>query len=393
MRAMNLTKALNARGHRVVLWSTDFYHQEKRHRFGCDKNIRISDLLEIRLITSRGYQRNIGPARFFDHAQLGWRFNKLACKVEKPDLAFIGFPPIEIAAAAVRHCRLRGVPTLLDVKDLWPDLFEDPLPAPLRPVARLILSPLRTKSEITMREATGICGTTDAYLEWARTRGGRKPCTNDIVAPITPEEERISDDQLRAAGSWWDERGILADSRPRACFVGNLGRTSDFTPIIRAAKMPHFQQWQFVIAGSGDQQERWTSMARSAENIIFSGRINLPKISSLFERSTIALAPFQRISNYRLNVPNKINDYLSHGLHVVTPLDGPTRTLLTAVGAGHFYNDESHISFAKAILEAYNTIDDAERTRVKSKFASIVDPSLTYERLVDHIEHVAAQSK
>jgi len=54
MRAINLSNALVAAGHDVVLWSSDFYHQEKRHRFGENRSIRLSDSFEIRLLKSLG---------------------------------------------------------------------------------------------------------------------------------------------------------------------------------------------------------------------------------------------------------------------------------------------------------------------------------------------------
>jgi hypothetical protein len=55
MLTMNLSNALVQAGHRVVLWSSAFYHQEKRHRSNQYQCIPVSKNLEIRLIPSRGY--------------------------------------------------------------------------------------------------------------------------------------------------------------------------------------------------------------------------------------------------------------------------------------------------------------------------------------------------
>ena len=38
MRAMNLSDFLVNSGHKVVLWSSDFYHQKKEHRFSSNKS-------------------------------------------------------------------------------------------------------------------------------------------------------------------------------------------------------------------------------------------------------------------------------------------------------------------------------------------------------------------
>ena len=54
MRAMNLSNALVQAGHKVVLWSSAFYHQEKRHRSSIAKSIRVSDNLEIKIDSQQG---------------------------------------------------------------------------------------------------------------------------------------------------------------------------------------------------------------------------------------------------------------------------------------------------------------------------------------------------
>ena len=67
MRAINLSNSLIKKGHEVVLWSSDYFHQKKKHRYGEYQNIKVSDKLEIRLLSSRGYSRNIGLGRLIDH--------------------------------------------------------------------------------------------------------------------------------------------------------------------------------------------------------------------------------------------------------------------------------------------------------------------------------------
>ena len=65
MRAINLSKALVSKGHKVEIISTRFFHQEKRFR----KDIKINNTPEIieTLIDSPGYESNISFRRLFDH--------------------------------------------------------------------------------------------------------------------------------------------------------------------------------------------------------------------------------------------------------------------------------------------------------------------------------------
>ena len=103
MRAMNLSDKLVEAGHSVVLWSSSFNHQKKMHRSVDYKTHVVNNNLEIRLIPSCGYKSHIGIGRLVDHAQMAWNLRQLL-KQEKitPDVAFIGYPPIETAAIMSR---------------------------------------------------------------------------------------------------------------------------------------------------------------------------------------------------------------------------------------------------------------------------------------------------
>ena len=141
MRAMNLANALVEAGHKVVLWSSAFYHQEKRHRCRVAQRIVVSPQLEIRLIPSPGYFRNIGLGRLWDHAILARNLGQqLKQEMISPDVAFIGYPPIEAAAVMTRWLRVRGVPSILDIKDQWPTKFMNALHKTVRPLGRIIFN-------------------------------------------------------------------------------------------------------------------------------------------------------------------------------------------------------------------------------------------------------------
>ena len=69
MRAINLSNILSQKKHKVVLWSAAFFHQKKIHRSKVFEKIKISDYLEVRLIPSPGYNKNISLARFYKAAK------------------------------------------------------------------------------------------------------------------------------------------------------------------------------------------------------------------------------------------------------------------------------------------------------------------------------------
>ena len=73
---------------------------------------------------------------------MAWNLKALL-KEEKilPDVAFIGYPPIEIAYVMCGWLKQRKVPILLDIKDLWPTIFITTLPKKIRLIAKIIFYP------------------------------------------------------------------------------------------------------------------------------------------------------------------------------------------------------------------------------------------------------------
>jgi hypothetical protein len=135
MRAINLSSALIEKGHQVVLWSSDFDHFTKKHRTGRNSVIKHGQNLEIRLIKSRGYNSHINFSRLFDHAQLAINLHREMKRIEMPDIAFVGYPPIEPAWVMTRKLKRLKIPVQLDVKDAWPEVLVRGFPNIFKPIA------------------------------------------------------------------------------------------------------------------------------------------------------------------------------------------------------------------------------------------------------------------
>ena len=50
---------------------------------------------------------------------------KSFARKERPDVLFVGYPPIEWSLVAIIYSIFKRIPLVLDVKDLWPDIFWD----------------------------------------------------------------------------------------------------------------------------------------------------------------------------------------------------------------------------------------------------------------------------
>ena len=396
MRAMNLAQALVAAGHDVVLWSSDFFHQEKRARTGKSTKIQLGPNLVVRLIPSPGYGANVGPGRLYDHAVLARNLKaELARESIAPDVAFVGYPPIETAATLIRWLAARGVPTLLDVKDLWPTLFLDPLPGPLRPIGRLALAPYFRLARRAMAQATGISAMADGFLDWALRFAGRQRRATDMVAPLTSPPEQVSATDLSAARARWDSRGVTT-GRPRVFFVGSHSRSFDFAPVAEAAQLlaRSRPELQIVVCGQGEYTEEWRRQTSGARNVIFPGWIDRAEINALAERSLAMLAPYRSSEDFALSIPNKVLDAMSLGVPIATPLRGEVERLVQEGGVGVRYDEGSGESLAAAIesLLANPSLRERLSTAARECYADRFSYEQVYGGLVRHLEGLAKVS-
>lgn len=394
LRAMNLSNTLVQAGHRVVLWSSAFYHPEKRHRSLTAQCIRVSDNLEIRLIPSRGYQRHIGVGRLVDHAQLAFNLKKMLHQSEVPPAAaFIGYPPIETAAVLARWLSRRGVPSLLDVKDQWPSMFLDAVPKSMRPLGRVVIWPYFHLARRAMRDATGLSAMANGFLDWASGFAQRKRTDMDGVFPLTSPLGQVSALKLVEARRWWDGQGILDDGRSRICFVGSHMSVFDFKPVQEAAKMAinGMTPCEFVICGDGGSSAELRALMKGLPNVHFPGWVDRPKIEALAERCQAALAPYLNIENFMRNLPNKIIDALSLGLPILSPLQGEVASLISENGVGMRYGTDTgktlHDCIQALLQDA--ALQKSMSQKARALYAERFSFEMVYEGLVKHLEKLA----
>lgn len=394
MRAMNLANALVAAGHKVVLWSSSFYHQEKRHRVQGRDRIVVSPGLEIRLISSPGYRRNIGPGRLWDHAVLARNLAKeLSTESIAPDVAFIGYPPIETAAVMTRWLAIRGIPCMVDVKDQWPTIFIDALPAPLKPLGRIALTPYFYFGRRAMREATALSAMADSFLQWAVNFAGRKVSQLDLVVPLTTPTGQVSEAELEEAGCWWDRQGIKADGTQRIIFVGSHSPAFDIDPVCETAIAMERSgsSCQFVFCGDGTDSPAWRTKMAGLSNVFFPGWIDRSKIEALAMRSSAALAPYHNSDDFVMSIPNKVIDSLALGLPVLSPLRGEVEHLISDWGIGMRYGSAVGKTLAQCIEDLATTpgLRDELSGNALRLFQDRFSFDTVYGGLVSHLELLA----
>lgn len=364
-RSNTLAEMLADRGQDVVRWRSSFSHQAKTQLVEGSARVATENY-HHQYIDAPGYRRHVGLARVASHRALGRNFLSVAKSYTKPpDLIHVGNVPIDLCHAAVSYGREMGVPVIVDIRDLWPDIYADLLPGALsllREPMRRWLSQRKGCLGAALTGATGITGLTQPYLDWGLAKAGRGQGPHDAVFAMAypkpkapPSDQAVAD--LRA-------RLKIEPTDVLACYIGNIGYQSDFEGLIESAgyladSNPNFK---IVLAGSGPALEGLESLAGGKPNVILPGWLQAREVQALMHLSTFGLIVYKPVPNFLMNVPNKFAEYLAGGLVVSCSLEGEMGRLVRTNECGFVYE----IGRPRALAE---------------RFAALLnDPALLYQK-------------
>ena len=391
MRAMNLSDKLVDAGHTVVLWSSAFSHQGKKHRANVYKTYKVSSKLEVRLIPSFGYQKHVGIGRLLDHAQMAWNLKKVLNKEGGvPDIAFVGYPPIETATVMSGWLKKREVPMILDVKDLWPSMFVEVFPKTIQPIVKIVFYPYFYMARRTINEAASLSAMAPAFLDWVLDFAHKDKSQNDKVFRLTSPRGTVAKEDMLISQKWWDIKGVNG-AKPVVFFVGSFMSVFDFMPIAIAAKK--LKNIQFVLCGDGDYLRGVKGTMLELDNVIFPGWIDRPKIEYLAKISIASLAPYKNIDNFIVNTPNKIVDSLLLGVPILSPLKGEVETLIKSNKVGFTYGDNMPLSVCIQSLLSDNNIQKKMSENAKKLYNEEFDFDKVYDSLVAHLENMVKKNE
>lgn len=397
-RSNTLSETLSDRGHEVIRWRSAFSHQAKEYLAQGSQKVPHDNYFH-QYIDAPGYKRHVGFRRIRHHVALGRNFKMIAARyAPKPDLIHVGNVPIALARAAVNYAAVNGIPVIVDIRDLWPDVYVDLIPPSLGALRRPALAALHATSfglRDALKKATAISALTPSYLDWALRLAQRDATPDDTVMEMCypvqatkPPQREI--DELRA------KLGLSPD-HVIACYAGNIGRQSDFRTLMTAAGKLSNQNpaFRMVLAGSGPAVAELKPLAERSGNIVMPGWLSGSELASLMAISSIGLIAYHPVPNYLQNIPNKFPEYLANGLAIACGLGGEMGRLVQDHRCGFIYEPCNAEMLADGLLQL--TRDEAlleeQGQRAAALHRSCFDGARIYPRFADYLENIAKAQK
>lgn len=383
MRIAILSAKLAERGHKLLWWASAFEHQRKIWISETDKDFQVDSDYKIRVLHGTGYKKNISIARYVDHLVVARKFRAQSKQFNVPDILVISMPCYHIAYEAMLYAIKRQIPYLVDIRDLWPDIFIEWLkPVWLHQFGRLLLRRDFNKLSRLLKNANSMVAPSQGYLNWGLRKIGRNQ----------PEKYRVFYHGYKANDNYISPQShqLLkkCDNKKNFLFIGTFGHSYELDLILDVANRFAVEKTTdiiFYLAGTGEQFDYIKLRTVNLTNVILTGWIDAQTISELLKQTWAGIVPCKSMDN---TSPNKIFEYLSAGLPLISSLEGEIADLIETNRIGLNYQAGNAQSLYQCIKQLVDdpTLRDNMAEAAQQVFDKIGNADKIYNDYADHIE-------
>lgn len=267
-----------------------------------------------------------------------------------PDAVIASSPQLLVGLAGWWISRLKQVPFIFEVRDLWPESLvavgvgnaRSPLHRSLTKIAAFLY-----------RKADRVVVVTPAFREFLIDRW-RVPAEKISVVPNGVETRifrpRFPNHELR--------RSIGGDGKFIASFIGTLGLAHGLDTLIAAAE--RFRKTEpdviFMLVGEGADRQRITAMAQAKglANIRFVPQQLRERVPDYIAASDACLVLLKKSEVFETVIPTKMLEFMSCAKPVILGVGGQARQIIEHSRAGICIEPENSGQLCDAILKLRN---------------------------------------
>ncbi len=342
-RHYELALHLVERGHRVtVITSPVSYLTGQTRRSTVAWVERSSPAPGIQVLRSYTY-----PAfhRSFFHRLIGFFSFMISSfvnglSVRSVDLVWGTSPPIFQGVTAWLLARLKRVPFLFEVRDLWPAFAI---------AVGVLKNPLLVRASLWLerflyRHADRVMVNSPGFIDHVTQRGARQV----ELIPNGADPAMFAPDSR--GGEFRARHGL--NDKFVALYAGAHGLSNDLGVVLEAACLLKDQDHvRFVLVGDGKEKAKLQKQAASLglDNLLFLPAVPKSGMAAVLSASDACIAILKPVEMYKTTYPNKVFDYMAAGRPVVLAIDGVIREVVESAQAGLYSSPGDPAALAGAV--------------------------------------------
>jgi glycosyltransferase involved in cell wall biosynthesis len=264
----------------------------------------------------------------------------LGLQVRDVDLVWGTSPPIFQGWTAWMLARLKRVPFLFEVRDLWPKFAI---------AVGVLRNPILIRMTLWLERflychADRVMVNSPGFIDHVKARGARRVelvpngADPDMFDPAGDGEAFRSAQQLEA--------------KFVVMYAGAHGMSNDLGVVLGAAyQLADRPQVQIVLVGDGKEKPALVRLAAKMglTNVSFLPPVPKSGMAGTLAGADACIAILKPLEAYKTTFPNKVFDYMAAGRPVVLAIDGVIREVVEAAGCGIFAEPGDSSALAEAI--------------------------------------------
>lgn len=263
-------------------------------------------------------------------------------QVDNVDLVWGTSPPLFQVTTAWLLARLKRVPFLFEVRDLWP-AFAVAIGVLKN---KYLISASEWLERFLYRRADCLIVNSPGFIQHVKDRGAKRV---DLVPNgVDP--------------SMFDATGEGQEFRQEYDLVGKFvilyagahGISNDLEVVVQAAaQLKENPSIRFVLVGDGKEKANLQTLARDMDlhNIVFVPPVPKNRMNDVMSAADACIAILKPLDMYKTTYPNKVFDYMASGKPVLLAIDGVIRQVVEDAGAGLFVPPGDPTALAGAALK------------------------------------------
>ena len=268
--------------------------------------------------------------------------------VDKPDVVLASSPPIFPMFPAWLICKLRRIPFVMEVRDLWPasavqmGILKN----------RQLIGIMAWIERVLYNRSVKIVALTEGIRDdicargWPKSKVELVTCGVDFdkLYPDSPGAAFIRDQY-----GWQDKKVVL--------YFGALGEANNLPVTLRAAqRLQSRQDIVFVLIGDGMKRIETEKQvaALGLENVLVLPPVPKDDARLFINAADLCLVTLRDIPLFDGAIPTKLIDYMACGKAVLCGIRGEAARIVDAAGAGVMFEPENDEQLSRLVADLLN---------------------------------------
>lgn len=308
-----------------------------------------------------------------------------ALNLPRPDVVITTSPQFFNGLAGYPVSRLKRVPWVLEIRDLWPESVL----AVGAITNRYVIHMLHGLEMFAYRKASRIVSVTDAFKRYMVDKGIDAAKIHVVKNGADLGFYRSDIPSLEA------KRRLGLEGKFVASYVGTHGMAHHLETILEAAEgLRQRSDIVFLMAGDGAERKRLERMReeKGLTNVVMLPQQPKDRMPELWSATDVSVVLLKRSPLFRTVIPSKIFESMAMGKPIVLGVEGESAEIVQAAGAGRCIVPEDAAGLRNAVVELCDNPALAARMGESGKahVAEFYDRRVLAGRFLNMMEELVA---